>query len=241
MHNLLYFCTNYLYFARIPYIRNMKINVGIVDDHKLFSDGISNLIQGRTVGDGHSQYDITLRAFDGEELLNQLAAGNVPAIILLDIQMPNINGLDALRVIKADYSDVKVIMCTMSSHEDHIIGALQLDVDGYLLKDASIKELMHALDTVQTGGKYFVEEVAHTLLKFSVKHQALFESDLFTVREKLVLQFCCDELSSKEIAERLNISLRTVEGQIYSLMEKCQVKSRVGLAKYAIKNNFYKI
>ncbi|WP_372947000.1 response regulator [Mariniphaga sp.] len=212
---------------------NKKINVVIADDHKLFRKGIRSLLE---------EFPLVNKIYEAGngiellELLKQL--DTLPEIILLDIQMPVMNGIDAQRRIRQLYPLQKVIILTMEDDEQFIMHMISEGVSGYLLKDAEPDELEEAIVKVVKNDFYFPPGLAQLVLK-STRQKHNLKQDLpeFSDRELEVLDLICREFTAPEIAEKLEISPRTVEGHRRKLLEKSGSKNIAGLVVFALKNN----
>jgi len=156
-----------------------------------------------------------------------------PDIILLDINMPGMNGINTARWLKTAYPEIQVIVLSMFDDSDKVLAMLKLGVRGYLLKDSEPIEFEHALQKVSHGEVYYPEFVTRLLVD-SINNPV--EFDKLNIREVEFLKLVATELTYKEIADQMRISVRTVDGYRDQLFEKLHVKSRVGLVLYAIKN-----
>jgi DNA-binding NarL/FixJ family response regulator len=210
-----------------------KIEVVITDDHKLFRKGIRSLLEefpliGKVYEAGNGMELL--------ELLKQIDA--LPDIILLDIQMPVMNGIDTQKRIRKLYPLQKVIILTMEDDEQFIMHMISEGVNGYLLKDAEPDELEEAIVKVVKNDFYFPAGLAQLVLK-STRQKHNLKQDLpeFSGRELEVLELICLEFTAPEIAEKLEISPRTVEGHRRKLLEKSGTKNIAGLVVFALKNN----
>lgn len=209
-----------------------NINIGIADDHRLFREGI-RMIVSEMPG-----IALCLEATDGEELLDQLATTSVD-IVLLDLEMKKINGIETLKKIRGQYPDVKVIILSMHTEPGMINHLMKLGANGYLVKDTQKDELEKAIHEVSNKGTYFNEYVSSSLLMGLKNGNAKPTLTIqLSVREKEVLSLICAELTTQEIAEKLFISQRTVEGHRKNLCAKLDVKNTAGLVKKAIALKF---
>jgi DNA-binding NarL/FixJ family response regulator len=203
------------------------IQIALVDDHRLFRSGIASLINK------FPQYKILFEAGDGEELTQKLTPKLQPDIVLLDINMPKKDGIATAQWLRNNYPDVKVIVLSMFEDAEKVLQMLKLGVKGYLLKDAEPFEFEQALEKVSEGEVYYPEFVTrHLLNSFSQKPDQL----KLNSREIEFLKLAGRELTYKEIAEQMCVSTRTVDGYRDQLFEKLEIRSRVGLVLFAIKN-----
>nr|MBP6313982.1 response regulator transcription factor [Chitinophagaceae bacterium] len=212
----------------------MKTKIIIVDDHTLVASTIADLI------DSFESYTVTHQLRNGKELFEKLAVtGNVPDIILLDINMPIMDGYQTMEKLQAQYPDLLVLALSMNDDEASIIKMMKLGASGYISKIIKEEELITALDSVARKGYYYTDQVAH-LLASNFKQKKNIPTVHFTERELELLSYIATELTYKEIAEKMFCSPKTIDGYREDLFLKLQVKSRVGLVVYAIKNGYYK-
>jgi DNA-binding NarL/FixJ family response regulator len=201
--------------------------IALVDDHRLFRSGIASLINNI---DG---YNVLFEASNGEELITKIKSGLLPKIILLDINMPIMNGINTANWLRGAHPEIRVIVLSMSDEADKVIAMLRLGVKGYLLKDSEPYEFEQALQKVSHNEIYFPEFVTRYLLE-NINYPVDIEK--LNLRELEFLRLAGTELTYKEIADQMQISVRTVDGYRDQLFDKLHVKSRVGLVLYAIKN-----
>jgi DNA-binding NarL/FixJ family response regulator len=205
----------------------MDIQIALVDDHRLFRSALASLIGS------FGKYNIIFEAANGEELIGKIQAGLLPDVILLDINMPVMNGINTATWLRTAHPEVKVIVLSMFDDPDKVLAMLKLGIKGYLLKDAEPAEFEQALQKVSHNDVYYPDFVTKYLLDTinpSVDHSKL------NSRELEFLRLVGTELTYKEIADQMKISVRTIDGYRDQLFEKLHVKSRVGLVLYAIKN-----
>lgn len=203
------------------------IQIVLVDDHRLFRSGISSLINK------FQGYSILFEAGDGEELTRKLTPKVKPDIVLLDINMPKRDGLETAQWIRSNYPDVNIIVLSMFEDAEKVLQMVKIGVKGYLLKDAEPNEFEQALNSVSQGEVYFPDFVTKHLIN-NFKQQT--EQIKLNAREMEFLKLAGTELTYKEIADQMCISVRTVDDYRDRLFEKLQTKSRIGLVLYAIKN-----
>lgn len=217
-----------------------KINIVIADDHTLFRKGLRNLmLELDSVGE-------IFEAQNGAELLELLnIAKPLPDVVLLDINMPVMDGVEATKKIKQLFPGLKIIILTMENNEHFVLQMLELGVNGYLIKNCEPEELALALESVTTKDFYFDDNITDFIRKvyFTQKGtgQKQEEPTHLTTREKEILQLICMEMNTYEIAEKLFLSPRTVESHRKNIIEKTGVKNIAGLIVYAIKNNLVEI
>ena len=154
--------------------------------------------------------------------------------------MPEITGIDLALYIGQHHPDIKVLILSMHSNEEYIAKALEAGAHGYLPKDASMKELLEAIETIGNGGKYFNKEISDKILQSFVSRShrgnSLIRHESLTKREMEIVGLIVEGLSNKEIADQLSISIRTVDSHKNNIMKKLELKSSIDLVKYAIKN-----
>jgi DNA-binding NarL/FixJ family response regulator len=204
------------------------IQIALVDDHRLFRSGIVSLINSL------GGFNVMFEASNGDELSRKLSPQFKPEIILLDINMPVVDGVETAQWLRKHYPDIHVIVLSMFDDAEKVLAMLRLGVKGYLLKDAEPADFKLALHKVSRGEVYYPEFVTKLLVE-SINNP--FENEKLNNRELEFLKLAATELTYKEIADQMRISVRTVDGYRDQLFEKLGVKSRIGLVLYAIKNN----
>ena len=209
---------------------NNPINICIVDDHQLFLASLKGLVSSLP------NFNVIGGFCDGDELVHYLKEKNlVPDIVLLDVQMKRMGGIETCGWLKENVPSAKVLALSMEEDEQKILGMLRAGAKGYLLKDIDPSVLQHAINEVYTNGFYYTEEVTSTLLKSSINGSE--DSDIsLKEREIEFLKLCCSERTYKEIADVMCLSPKTVENYREALFEKLEAKSRIGLVLYAIKH-----
>jgi DNA-binding NarL/FixJ family response regulator len=208
------------------------IQIALVDDHKLFRSGMAALVTN------FKRYNILFEAANGQELISTINSGTVPDIILLDISMPVMDGVEAAQILRAKHPNVRIIILSMFEDADKVLLMVKMGVKGYLLKDSEPHEVEDALLKVSQGELYYPEFVTrHLITNFNSK----LENIKLNPREIEFLRLTGTELTYKEIAETMNISVRTVDSYRDQLFEKLQIKSRVGLVLYSIKNKLIEL
>jgi len=211
------------------------IEVMITDDHALIREGIKQLLEF----DGSIK--VIEEASDGEECLNKLKECK-PQVLLLDINMPKKTGIDVLEVIKKEKIDVKVLILTVHDEVEYLLKAIDIGVDGYILKDSEIKELKTAIQVLACGESYIQPKLIPTLNKRLIDRDMDKDKlDMLTGREVEVLIQIANGLLNKEIAIALNISERTVKNHVSSIFKKIDVADRTQAAVFAIKNDLIKL
>ncbi|MEH6652433.1 MAG: response regulator transcription factor [Motiliproteus sp.] len=205
-----------------------KIRVLLVDDHPLVLDGIQARL---TTEPG---IEVVGRASNGQEALDQ-AARLIPDVVLMDVSMPVMNGMEATRRFQTEFPAIKVLILSMHDNREYILQLMQSGAHGYILKDVSSMELIKAVETVFLGNTYFSQSASQTL--FNNFDAAPAQTPNLTKREETVLKLLAEGLSNKAIARELNISVRTVETHRQNIKGKLGIQTAAGLAKYAIEHN----
>lgn len=212
------------------------INVVLADDHVLVRDGIKALLEDQ------EGINVIAEASNGVEALEVLKT-NKPHIIIVDIRMPELNGIKVVREINKLYTDIRTLVLSMHDSEEYVVKAIQAGADGYLLKGASKEEFLKALTSVATGGKYFTGDVSAIIMNNFVNGNVstLESSKVATVetpfkltkREKQILDLVLQLKNNKDIADELSISKRTAEVHRFNLMKKLDVKNIMELSNKA--------
>ena len=214
------------------------IRIVIADDHEIFRDGLRVLVKK------FPDVNLVGEAEDGEELIN-ITKQLKPDIVLTDIKMPVMDGIAATRYIISNYNNVNVIALSMFDEDNLIIDMLEAGAKGYLLKNAHKDEIIDAIKTVNDGKTYYCKTTSTKLLQLIARSKfnpyKKHPKPQFTERELSVIQLICDQLSNKEIAERLCLSIRTIEGYREKIQEKMDVHNTAGIVVYAIKMAIYQI
>ncbi|QEC66580.1 response regulator transcription factor [Panacibacter ginsenosidivorans] len=209
------------------------IRYAIADDHKLFRKGIIAALEDMPA------LKLVLEAENGRDLLNNLNKAK-PDIILLDLKMPEMDGIETTIEIRKLDTDVKIIVITMLDDEKYVIHLMEIGANGYLLKNAEPEEIKEAILTAYENGYYFNDFVNKALLRKLVHKTQLkpvFNNNIeLTSRELEVLKLICQEQTANEISKLIFLSPRTVEGIRTKLLEKIGVKNTAGLVMYAVKN-----
>ncbi len=214
-----------------------KAKILLVDDHQIVLDGISSILSER------ADWEIIGHANNGKDALQFIKIAQ-PDLVMMDIDMPIMNGIVAAKESKKTFPDVKIIILSLHSEKSIIQNLIQYGVDGYVLKNSNKQEVLSAVDQVLNGNKYFSADVTMSLSGLSPSHnknqlQHQNESHLLsqlTEREVEILKRVAEGLSNKEIAAELFISHRTVDTHRQNIMKKLNVNKVVGLIKFAIKN-----
>lgn len=212
------------------------IRIIIADDHELLRDAYKDLVRNQP------DLDLIAEAVNGEQLV-RLVARHLPDIVLTDIMMPVKSGVEATRIITRDYPQVSVIAFSFF-HQDHfIIDMLQAGVKGYLSKSASKREILEAIKTVHRNQSYFCNltsiRVNKLIAQKNITPNYLTTKEIFSDKEREVINLICREYSNKDISVALSLSVRTIEGYRERILEKTNSKNVAGIILYAIRNNLY--
>lgn len=211
-----------------------KIKIILVDDHQMFRDGVKAVLHDEET------MDVVGEVGSGEELY-ELLKSVTPDIIITDISMPDTSGIEITRYLTEKYPSVKVLILSMHKNEEFITKSLSAGANGYLPKDTSMKELLEAIEVISQGSNYFNREISDTLLSSIIRKSKseakAAKTVALTSREREIISLVAEGLTNKEIAERLFISIRTVDSHKNNIMQKLNLKSTVEMVKYAIKNN----
>jgi DNA-binding NarL/FixJ family response regulator len=215
-----------------------KIRIAIADDHILFRKGLAQLL-----ADDH--YIVRIQADNGEVLIEELRKKNEIQVVLMDINMPIMNGFEATEWIKKHKPELKVIALTMSDSDHDIIRMIRCGAHGYLLKDTEPLQLKHAINEVVSKGYYYTEMISGTLINSmndkseEQKLQGLIDS--FAQHELDYIKYACSDMNHKEIAEKIGVSPRTIDGYRDHVYSKTGVQTRVGLVIFAIRHGIFKL
>jgi DNA-binding NarL/FixJ family response regulator len=211
-----------------------KITFVLVDDEILIRKGIKAILEQEDI------FEVIFEAANGLELLEFLNTNsNIPDIVLTDIRMPGLNGVEATKIITSQFPNIKII--ALSSYDSPIFVKNILDVGavGHISKSVPPEELLQKIKLIVENGFYFKESMLKTIKNEVKNNKTFFDTDLFTSRELDVLKLICKQLSATEIAEKLCISSRTVDGHRNNLLLKTESKNITGLVVFAIKNDYY--
>ncbi len=216
-----------------------KANVVLVDDHSLLRNGLASLI--KSFGD----YNILFEADNGQDFINKLKPKTLPQVVLMDINMPEMDGYEACLWLKNNHPEIKVLALSMYDQENSVIRMFKAGAKGYILKDCDPSELKAALSAVVSKGFYYSEMVTgkliHTINSLDEEDSQVKNMIQLNEREVHFLKLVCTELTYKEIAEKMFLSPRTIDGYRDDLFQKLNAKTRVGLVMYAIKNGIVNI
>jgi DNA-binding NarL/FixJ family response regulator len=209
----------------------MSIRVLLVDDHKIIREGLCTLLKKTP------DIEVVAEAENGRMAL-QLAREVMPDVIVMDVSMPGLNGIEATRKILAALPDIKVVTLSMHSDNRLVVGMLTAGASGYLLKDCSFEELENAIRTVVANQIYLSPQLTRDIIKYQVRNSPLTKSSPFSIltgKEREILQLVVEGNNTKQIARILKVSIKTVEAHRKKIMTKLNIHSISGLTKYAIR------
>jgi DNA-binding NarL/FixJ family response regulator len=206
------------------------INIVIADDHQIVIDGLQFLLSTE------KHLNIVYTANNTNNVLNYLEDKKDVQLVITDINMPTISGIELCRKIKETYTDIKVLILSMYSSKEVVKEAILAEADGYMLKNGGKEKLLEAIHRVTNDGTYYSEEIIPIIYGQIQKDKKINDSLVqLSEREKEILILIAKEFSSEQIAEKLFISIKTVGNHRQNILAKCDCKSSVGLVKYAIK------
>jgi DNA-binding NarL/FixJ family response regulator len=223
--------------------RGGKARVLIVDDHRVVVEGVKAALAD------HPEFEVAGTASDGLEAIQKVKSLK-PDMVIMDISMPNINGIEATHEIRKFDKRIRIVIFTMHSDREYVLSLYRAGISGYVLKEEPISDLILALRSVKGGGNYFSEPVQAVIhehmedLEMGDRQSAREVKDgliRLSAREKEVFPLLADGLSAKEISKRLGISPKTVESHKYNIMEKLEVDSITDLTKIALKKDLIKL
>lgn len=209
------------------------IRVVLADDHVFVRDGIKSLLENE------ANIEVVGEAIDGADALD-VVAETKPDLLIADIRMPNLTGIELVEKLRSESNNIKIIMLSMHESEEYVLKSIKAGADGYLLKGSSKEEFLKALHTVSAGGKYFSGDISSILIGQLTNpsnslepKQNLSDEMMITKREKEILTLLLSGKGNKEIAEALDISKRTAEVHRFNLMKKLKVKNLMELSNKA--------
>lgn len=212
-----------------------KITISIVDDHTLFRNGLKLLLNSEP------KVSVISEASNGKEFL-EIIKTNVPEIVLMDINMPLMDGIETTEWLNQYYPQVKIIALSMFGEEEYYYKMINAGAKGFLLKNSGIDEVTDAIFQVQNGNSYFSQELLYNVIKSFKNHKKIEEESAnLSKRELEVLEEICKGLSNQEIADNLFISKRTVDKHRANLLSKTNSKNTANLIMYAIKNKLISV
>lgn len=210
-----------------------KIKVAVVDDHKMISKAIEDMIVANPL------YQVVMNCSNGEEFIQELSqADYLPDVVLMDVNMPFKNGIETTDYLKKKFPRIKVIALTMEDNETTIIKMMRAGARGYLLKDMTTEILFEAIETVHKQGSFYTDFLTQKLMKIK-DEENIAQNLLQNLKDREIefLRFACTEMTYKEIADKMLLSPKTIDGYRDSVFSKLDVKSRVGIVLFATKHN----
>ncbi len=214
-----------------------KLKIILAEDHNLVRNGIKMLLESQ------ADIEVIAEADDGKQVLEHLAAGIIPDIVLADINMPEMDGISLIKAIKLTYPDIKVVILSMLDNEKYVMQAFMEGSYGYILKNVNESEMLFTLKTVAGGSKYLCVELTETLLnRFIHQTSAQTKQDEIQVdlsmREIEVLHLLAEGYTNQEMADKLFLSKRTIEGHRQTLIDKTGSKNTASLIRFAVVNGY---
>lgn len=214
-----------------------KIKIIIAEDHALYRDGLKTMLSS------HHDFEIIAEAVDGSELI-KLFEFHKPDIVLMDINMPVLNGIEATNFIATHFNDTKVIAITMNDEKSSIMDMMDAGANGYVLKSEDKEEIIKAINTVMNGDDYYSKNVENSIINLihSKKSTDNYKKSVyFNEKELQLINYLCEEYNSDEIAKTMFLSKKTIDGLRLKIKNELNVRNSIGIVKYAIKNGLYKI
>lgn len=207
-----------------------KVKITLVDDHTLFRNGLKTLLNS------NKEFNVVSEATNGKEFIDNLS-DELPDIVLMDINMPVMDGIEATEIAFSKHPDIKIIALSMFGEEEYYYKMINAGVKGFILKNSEINEVVEAIKQVMSGNSYFSQELLYNVIKnFKSHKEPENEEAQLSKRELQVLEEICKGLSNQEIADNLFISKRTVDKHRANLLSKTNSKNTANLIMYAIKN-----
>lgn len=214
------------------------IRIVLADDHEIFRDGFKVMIKKQP------SVQLVGEAADGEELIRQTRQLR-PDVVITDIKMPVMDGVEATKQLTSEFPEIGIIALSMFDEENLIVEMLEAGAKGYLLKNAHKDEIMEAIKTVDRNHTYYCNgtsaRLANMIAKSTFRPSTRVVKPEFSEKEVAVIRYICQEMSNKEIASNLNLSIRTIEGYRDRILEKIGARNAAGIVVYAIKNNIYQV
>jgi DNA-binding NarL/FixJ family response regulator len=215
------------------------LNIAIVDDHNLFRKGLIKLIY---LGNVQNRYNILFEADNGHDLQEKMKQVPFPDIILMDIDMPDMNGFEAVEWLQRTHPSVKILVISMVESDEAIIRMLRLGVKGYLSKDIEVEDMHRALETIANNGFYY-SDTATQVMNHNLNGTMSKNKDAVNLseNEREFIKLVASELTYQQIAEKMSLSPKTIDGYREALFQRLKVKNRVMLALYAVKHGIVQL
>ena len=217
--------------------RKKKIKLLLVDDHPVVRRGMRSCLEGIR------HVEVVDEAVDGKEAVEKVKALS-PDIVLMDIDMPVMNGLEATKVLREEFPDTRVLILSIHTNKEYVLQIIRSGAQGYVLKDASPADLVRAIESVDSGEPFFSPDISQIVLNQYLEEagaDAAGDTVKLTTRERQVLAMIAGGQSNKEMASELNVGVRTIETHRERVMNKLNIHSVAGLTKYAITNGIVKL
>lgn len=214
-----------------------KIKIIIAEDHALYRDGLKTMLSLQ------DEFEIIAEAVNGGELI-KLFEFLRPDVVLMDINMPVVNGIEATTFVSAHFEDTKVIAITMNDEKSSIMDMMDAGANGYVLKSEDKEEIIKAIYTVLNGDDYYSKNVENSIINLihSKKSTDNYKKSVyFNEKELQLINYLCEEFNSDEIAKTMFLSKKTIDGLRLKIKNELNVRNSIGIVKYAIKNGLYKI
>lgn len=210
------------------------ISIAIIDDHNLFRQGMMSLLSE------FKEIQIVFDASNGQEMKDKIGCHPLPEVILMDINMPVMDGYESTSWIKEHYPQIKVLALSMFDDDKPIINMLKSGAGGYLLKESKTSDVVAAIKTINEH-EYFLNDLVSGRLLRNIQDNKPIQNILadLSANEIKFLQLCCSEYTYKEIADQMNLSPHTIDNYRQNLFQKFEIKSRTGLVLFALKNEFF--
>ncbi|MFQ5575930.1 MAG: response regulator [Anaerolineae bacterium] len=210
----------------------MSVRIVLVDDHTVLREGLKALL------DGEADLHVIGDAADGRAAI-QITAKLKPDIVVTDISMPGLNGIECVRILRQNHPFLKIIILSMHSNQEYVTQVLQAGANGYVLKQSDAGEVIAAIRAVMAGGAYLSPSISKYLIDDYLSHAATAEpGPQLTTREREVAQLVAEGLSTRQISQQLTISVKTVETHRMNIMKKLNAKSPTAIIKYALKKGW---
>lgn len=213
-------------------MKNEIIKVALADDHILLRNALASMINK------NEKFKVIFEATDGKELIEQFKSNIIPDVVILDLNMPHLNGYETANFLNKNYPEVKTLMLTMYDSELALIRLLKVGVKGFMKKDIHPTELLFAIDSVHKNGYYYSPQTSSKLASLFRDDDSINFIDKIMLNESEIsfLKLVCTEMTYKEIASELNLNPRSIDSMRDNLFTRLDIKSRVGLAMFAIKH-----
>jgi len=205
------------------------MNIALLDDHQLVRIGVATTLR-------NTKHTITISVATADELFDALHQGKPCDILLLDILLPGMNGIEVAKRMRNEYPKIKIIVLSVDSREYTLIQLLQIGIDGFVSKRGTQDEVVRAIDSVENGVPFYGRDIAILIRDISDAKLNKQNTAALTKRELEIIQACCDGLLGKEIAEKLNISLRAVNSHKTNIFNKLGISSSVELVRFSIEH-----